>query len=86
MNYRAAKGLKIRMGMVLIGIGICAAGIIARAVQIQIIDADKLANLAARQHRHTIEIKAKRGAIVDARGEALAVSREQAQIYARPER
>jgi cell division protein FtsI (penicillin-binding protein 3) len=85
MNYHAATGLKIRIYVVLSLLGIGAGGIVARAVQVQMLQGPRLKELATRQHRHTIEVRAKRGDILDSRGEALAVSREEAQIYARPE-
>jgi len=84
MKYYAAKGQKIRMVTVLALIGISAAGIVARAVQIQILERDRLQSIAQRQHKETIEVKAKRGDILDRKGEPLAVSREEAQVFARP--
>jgi cell division protein FtsI (penicillin-binding protein 3) len=85
MTYIVAKGLKIRMLTVLAVFGICVCAILARAFQIQVLQAPKLKDLANRQHHHTLEIQATRGDILDAEGEPLAVSREQAQVYARPE-
>jgi len=85
MEYGVDKGTKVRMLIVLGLFAICAAGVIARAAQIQIVQAGVLKELAQRQHLHTVEVEAKRGDIVDAQGEPLAVSREQAQVYARPE-
>lgn len=85
MNYHAATGLKIRIFVVLAFFGIGAGGILARAVQIQVVSAPRLKELANRQQRHTIEVRARRGDILDSRGEALAVSREEAQVYVHPQ-
>jgi len=84
MNYHLGRGLTIRMVTVLVFFGIGAAAVIARSVQLQILESDRLTRLASRQHRDIIEIKSRRGDILDARGEALAVSREEAQVFARP--
>lgn len=86
MNYHVATGLKIRMVTVLALIGIGAGGIILRAVQVQILEADSLRKIASRQHQHAIELRAQRGDILDQRGESLAVSEKRAQIYAHPEK
>ncbi len=84
MNYQLRRGLKIRMVTILALMGIGALAVIARAVQLQVIEAHRLKSLAARQHRDTIEIKSRRGDILDRRGETLAVSRKEAQVFARP--
>jgi cell division protein FtsI (penicillin-binding protein 3) len=85
MNYHVDVGIKIRMAAILALLGIGAIGVVLRAFQLQVLEARLLKEKADQQRRHTIEIMAKRGDILDARGEALAVSKEKAQIYARPE-
>ncbi len=84
MNYIASKGLKLRMVIVLALLGAGALGIVARAVDLMILDSEVLKEIASRQHVHTREIKMKRGDILDVRGEPLAVSMEEAQLYVRP--
>lgn len=85
MNYDVPPGQKIRMITILALIGICAGGILARAVQLQFYDAPRLQELARRQHKHTIELKAKRGDILDLRGDPLAASQEKSHVYVLPE-
>lgn len=86
MNYRAARGLQIRLVIILALIGISAGGIFARAVQLQFLKAPHLQKLLARQHKNTIVLRGERGAILDARGEALAVSSaRKSQVFAHPE-
>lgn len=86
MNYNVATSTKIRMITVLVLFLISAAGIVARAVQLQILDSSKLRDYASRQRRHTIEVRARRGDILDSAGEVIAVSRQEAQVYVQPEK
>jgi cell division protein FtsI (penicillin-binding protein 3) len=87
MENKAARGLKRRITTILALIGVGAAAILARGVQLQVLKAGELKQEAARQHEHTIKLKAERGAILDNQGEALAVSSmKKTQVFARPDK
>ena len=60
------------------------AGVAYKAWALQIGHADEFRARAVRQHVHTVEIPAPRGAILDARGRPLAVSADADSIYANP--
>lgn len=55
-----------------------------RAVQLQVLDADKLKKLAAKQHRKTVNIHSKRGDIYDRNLKELAISVEVDSIFVQP--
>lgn len=80
-----ARGLKKRITTILALIGVGAAAILARGVQLQIIQSPALKEEAASQHQQTITLQAERGSILDNQGEALAVSSmKKTQVFARP--
>ena len=58
--------------------------IVARAVELTVIDASQLAALANGQHTQRLSVHAQRGTIVDRHGESLALSRESVAVYVRP--
>lgn len=55
-----------------------------RAVQLAVLDGPWFRERADRQHRQPEHVEARRGAIVDRFGEALALTRESADVYIRP--
>jgi cell division protein FtsI (penicillin-binding protein 3) len=57
-----------------------------RAVQLQVLQGDKLMLLGKRQHRGEWIVLPKRGALFDRSGEPLALSMESQSVYARPRR
>ncbi|MGE5219683.1 MAG: penicillin-binding protein [Chloroflexota bacterium] len=57
-----------------------------RAVQLQLLQGDKLMRLGQRQHLKEWIVLPKRGALVDRTGEPLALSMESQSVYARPHR
>ncbi|MCB9559359.1 MAG: transpeptidase family protein [Kofleriaceae bacterium] len=60
------------------------AGVGYRAWGLQVEDAETFRERALRQHVHTVEIPAPRGAILDARGRPLAVTADAESIYVNP--
>ena len=58
----------------------------ARAVQLQVLQGDKLMRLGQRQHLKEWIVLPKRGALFDRSGEPLALSLESQSVYARPHR
>ena len=57
-----------------------------RAVQLQVLQGDKLMRLGQRQHLKEWIVLPKRGALFDRAGEPLALSMESQSVYARPHR
>ena len=57
-----------------------------RAVQLQVLQGDKLMRLGQRQHLKEWIVLPKRGALFDRSGEPLALSLESQSVYARPHR
>src|SRR3970040_473240 len=57
-----------------------------RAVQLQVLQGDKLMRLGERQHLKEWIVLPKRGAMFDRTGEPLALSLEAQSVYARPRR
>lgn len=55
-----------------------------KAWGVQVADGARLREQAVRQHVHTVEIPAPRGAILDARGRPLAVSADAESVFANP--
>lgn len=62
----------------------CAAGLMARAVQLQLFDGDFLAAQGDARHLRTVDVPAHRGMILDRNGEALAASTPVDSIWADP--
>lgn len=69
-----------RRRLLLAGWVFCAVAIVARAAQIQVIQADRWADRAADQQRGTMELPAPRGGIFDRWGTPLAVTRERVRV------
>jgi cell division protein FtsI (penicillin-binding protein 3)/stage V sporulation protein D (sporulation-specific penicillin-binding protein) len=70
---------------VLLGVGLLAfAGVIGRAVQVQVVDASSLAARAANQYVSTVLVQPQRGTIYSADGKALALEQPAKDIYVDP--
>ena len=63
-----------RRQFVLVLLGLCALGLLLRAVYLQLIHKDFLQAAASDRHERIITLKSQRGMIVDRQGEPLAVS------------
>jgi cell division protein FtsI (penicillin-binding protein 3) len=80
----AARQFRLRGWWVLGAIGLVALGIVARAIDMQIVRHDFYANQGAERFMRTAKIPAHRGAIVDRFGEPLAVSTPVDTIWVNP--
>ena len=77
---RTHKRLALFMGLAVVFL----VALFARTFYVQVFAAPKLQERADSQHVRTIELDAPRGTIFDRKGEALAISRPMASIYADP--
>jgi cell division protein FtsI (penicillin-binding protein 3) len=73
-----------RRGVVLGGWLICVAAVVARAGQIQVVQADAWSARAENQHRRTLKVPAPRGPVYDRNGEPLSVTRERVRVNVAP--
>jgi cell division protein FtsI (penicillin-binding protein 3) len=84
MKISQAKWTRLRIIMVL-GVFVLAwAGILFRAFDLQVLEREKLARVAAAECRRTVRLSPTRGEIFDRNGEKLAVSLEADSIFAQP--
>ena len=79
-----ARQFRLRAWWVLGGIVVVALGIIARAVNLQVLNHDFLAGQGADRFMRNVKIPAHRGAIIDRFGEPLAVSTPVDTVWANP--
>ena len=86
MKYRrpAPSRLRIRLITVTVAFVVLCVAILARAVQLQVIDGGELARLARREYVKTVALLPWRGTIYDRRGEELAASCPADSLYADP--
>lgn len=75
-----------RIRLLLVFFALVFAGVLARAVWLQGVQASSLAQMALRQHRETITIPAGRGTIFDRTGKPLAIGEQTTTVYADPQR
>ena len=78
-NQRRIAAAKILFLLLFVAVG-------ARAVQLQMLQGEKLMKLGQRQHLKEWIVLPKRGALFDRGGEPLALSMESHSVYARPHR
>ena len=81
-SLRLRRRLRLVGGFVLLGYG----GLVARAVQLQAVDGEWLAQRARSQHRSTLHLGPLRGEITDRSGELLALSVDVDSVAASPRR
>ncbi len=74
LRMATAAGIFFMLFLVMLG----------RAVQLCVLDGASFRELANRQHRQRVAVPPERGAIVDRRGDVLALTVESAAVYARP--
>jgi cell division protein FtsI/penicillin-binding protein 2 len=72
--------------IIVAGLGLAAAAIALRLIDLQIFESDRLRARARSQHEQVIEIGGKRGSILDRSGRELAVSISTQSLYAHPPR
>lgn len=84
---RRSRAAVQRRLLALAGLGALGyAALLARAVQLQALDGERLARRAAAQHRDTLQLDPLRGALRDRNGVLLAVSAEVESVAASPRR
>ncbi|MEK6790265.1 MAG: penicillin-binding protein [Deltaproteobacteria bacterium] len=88
MKNKAPKKSYVRLRIIL-----CAAmffvffaAIFAKAVKLQVVEAERFRKLAERQHTKTVSIQPRRGEIYDRNSRELAVSLEVDSVYANPDK
>jgi cell division protein FtsI (penicillin-binding protein 3) len=79
-----SRAVKVRAVIAVACVTLLLGGLGWKAWTLQVRDAEALRQRALRQHVHTMEIPAPRGAILDARGRPLAVSADAASVYVNP--
>jgi len=79
-----SRAVKARAYVATVVLTALLAGVAYKAWGLQVGEADEFRARALRQHVHTVEIPAPRGAILDVRGRPLAVSADAESIYANP--
>ncbi len=84
VDPKAARWIAVRIGLVAVLLGAAFATVAVRAVQLQVIQSDKLRGLARDQYLREIELKPRRGAITDRNGVVLAADAEADSVYADP--
>jgi cell division protein FtsI/penicillin-binding protein 2 len=77
---------RARFAMVVGGLALAAAALVARLVMLQMLDTDRLRQQARRQHEQVIEVGGRRGSILDREGREFAVSVATQSLYAHPSR
>lgn len=74
MTGQAKKWLRFRIVTILVFFLVLYIALVSRAFQLQVLSANKLQELAARQHFKTLQVPSERGVVFDRNGEKLAVS------------
>jgi cell division protein FtsI/penicillin-binding protein 2 len=74
-----------RIRLLLVGLVLVFAVVLGRAVQLQVVEANRFAQMAERQHRETQETPAGRGIIFDRTGVQLAIGRSTTTVFADPQ-
>ncbi len=80
-QYEVSNG---RLYAALLLMGLCAVVLVARAVQLQVMDTDFLQGQGNARHLRVVEIPATRGRITDRNGEPLAVSTPVESVWVNP--
>ncbi|HEX9842564.1 MAG TPA: penicillin-binding protein 2, partial [bacterium] len=78
------RGFRPRVAFVIALMAIAGLGLAARAVDLQVLQHERLAMLAQRQSQRTIRLDGRRGPIYDRFGEPLALSVKADSLYAHP--
>lgn len=78
------RGFRPRVGFVVVLLALGGLLLAGRAVHLQVIQHDRLANLAQRQSQRTIRLDGRRGPIYDRFGDPLALSVRADSLYAHP--
>jgi cell division protein FtsI/penicillin-binding protein 2 len=84
MKKKPVNWFKVRIFLIVCVLFLCFVTVVARMFQLQVLRKDQLYKLASRQHEIEIPLVPKRGAIMDRKGNDLAVSIEVDSLYADP--
>jgi cell division protein FtsI (penicillin-binding protein 3) len=84
MDARSVRWIRLRVLMLASAFAPIFAGLLYRAVQLQVIENHKLQGMARDQYERQIELPGRRGGIFDRRGGALAASVDVDSIWANP--
>ncbi|MGV6851552.1 MAG: peptidoglycan D,D-transpeptidase FtsI family protein, partial [bacterium] len=76
--------LKLRLGFIVLAMSLAVLALVARAVQLQMIDQEKLQKEGNARYLREVSIPANRGAIYDRNGEPVAISSPVASIWVDP--
>src|ERR1044071_1846934 len=83
---RSLQANRLGLGSVKVFFAVIFLVIAGRAVQLQVVQGEKLKNLGEKQHLKEWIVLPKRGTVLDRGGEPLALSLESQSVYARPRR
>jgi cell division protein FtsI (penicillin-binding protein 3) len=83
-DARSTRWIAIRIGLVALGIAAGFAAVAGRAVQLQVLQGDRLGSLARDQYLRDLTLKPRRGAITDRNGAVLAGNAEADSIFVDP--
>lgn len=86
MKVNEKKWIRFRIYIVAVFFLFALSTVLSRAVQLQIIDKDRLQKMAKDGYRKIVPLPPKRGSILDREGHELAVSLEVGSVYAEPRR
>jgi cell division protein FtsI (penicillin-binding protein 3) len=86
MKVNEKKWIRFRIYIVAVFFLFALSTVLSRAVQLQIIDKDRLQKMARDGYRKIVPLPPKRGSILDREGHELAVSLEVGSVYAEPRR
>ena len=81
----AGTGMKIRRGVIILGLGLAACGLMWRAVDLQLTHKDFLQNQGDARHLRVVEINATRGRVVDRNYQPLAISTPVDSVWVNPQ-
>jgi cell division protein FtsI (penicillin-binding protein 3) len=84
MRQKNVNWFKVRIFLVCCVLCLCFAMVLARMFQLQVLKKERLYEMAAKQQRIQIPLAPKRGAILDRKGNELAVSVEVDSVHANP--
>ncbi|MEM7706954.1 MAG: penicillin-binding protein 2 [Pseudomonadota bacterium] len=87
MNRRSSERIEVlpsRFYVLLLGMGLCAVALLARAIDLQVLRQEFYQNEGDARHVRQVEIAASRGMILDRNGEPLAISTPVQSIWTKP--
>lgn len=86
MKVKEKRWIRFRIWLVAVSLFLGLFTMLARAVQLQVLERDRLGAMAAAHYRETVKLPPDRGAIYDRQGHELAATVQVGSIYAHPNR